>query len=311
MHDPDVAADPSLMAEVRAFVTQREIELRQRLKRVRPEKDVPAPSKLKHAFNEKPTRADPELERMRVNKLVTRYQLRLEEHLANYNLTAARSVVADYKRLLAAYPKWIKAADVYKTESQVARLADRLDAFRDQIARLTEQGEQAAKSGDSQQALWIARRLAAVKTLLPEVLPPKRFQDLHTSIIREVERFEKRQVAEEILTHEKAVAAKIKKLGGIVFRFHKIEQTLDKDSDLYKQAKAAYDRAVREILRHDQEWLADLMMKLDALLEDLDDPDGRGGAQVDAFIQKVSNTLKQLRAAIRDSSAAQTPPPSP
>ena len=294
---PAVQADPSLVAELRAFVAQREVELRQRLKRVRPEKDAPAPSKLKKAFEPRPAQ-DPEFEHMRVNKAATRYRLRLEEHLANYNLDGARKVVVEFKALLAAYPQWVKAADVYKAESQVTRLADRLNAFRDQLGQLTQQGEQAAKTGESKQALWIARRLAAVNALLPEVLPPKRFHEMHQSIIHGIKQYEKQQVAEEILTHEKAVAAKIKKLGGIVFRFHKLAETLDHDSDLYKQAKVAYDRAVREIMGHDQEWLAHLMMKLDSLLDDLNDPQGRSGAQVDAFIEKVSTALKQLRVAI-------------
>ena len=188
---------------------------------------------------------------------------------------------------------------MYKAESQVTRLADRLSEFRGQLKGLTEEGATAAQSGQSERAMWIARRLAAVNTLLPEVLPEERYQELHKSITSGVEQHENQQLAGEIVAQERAVAAEIKKLGGIVHRFAALEKAVDKNSDVYRHAKEAYDRAVRQILARDKEWLASLMMKLDSLLEDLNDPEGRAGAHVDQFLERVSQSLTQLRLTIQ------------
>ena len=67
----------------------------------------------------------------------------------------------------------------------------------------------------------------------------------------------------------------------------------------FRIAAESYERAVREILSRDKDWLASLMMKLDSLLEDLKDPDGKAGAQVDQFLERVSQGLTQMRLTIQ------------
>jgi hypothetical protein len=292
---PAVRADPSLGGMLRAFVVQREAELQKAKKELHPEEDPQ--SKLARAFDE--THRDPAIERERVGKAATRIRLRLAEYLAHYNVEAAKRAFKELKNLFRAHPAHVKAADVYKAESQVTRLCDRLGEFRDELRNLTEEGTTAARDGQSERALWIARRLAAVNTLLPEVLPEESYQEMNRAITQGVEQYESQQVAGQILAQEQAVAAEIKQLSGIIQRFATIEKTVDKSSDVYRHAKETYERAVRDIMSRDKDWLASLMMKLDSLLEDLRDPEGTAGAQVDQFLNRVSQRLTQMRLTIQ------------
>ena len=84
---PAVQADPALGSMLRAFVSQREAELRQKQRELHPEED--AQSKLERAFDQK--QRDPAIERERVKKAATRIRLRLEEYLAHYNVEAAKT----------------------------------------------------------------------------------------------------------------------------------------------------------------------------------------------------------------------------
>ena len=54
-----------------------------------------------------------------------------------------------------------------------------------------------------------------------------------------------------------------------------------------------------ETRSHDTEWLAELMIELDTLLEDLEDASGQAETQVDRFITSVRTALHRLRKEIQ------------
>lgn len=290
---PAVLADSSLGSMLRAFIAQREAELRERLRAAQPSDK----SKLQHAFECDDT--DPEQVRQRVTKAVTRLRMRLESALAHYSLATARRTVCELKALLKAHPKIVKPGEVYHCESQVTRLEDRLTEFRRHLGELTDAGLEAARAGDLEKANWIDRRLAAISAMLPEVLPEGRQRELHEQIVKALDQFESQQAARRILDQERCVANEIKSLGGIVQRFRKLERTAAPGDPLLEEARGEYERAVREIQTRDEEWLADLMIRLDALLEDLRQRDESADAQVERFVARVRQALAQLRAAVQ------------
>ena len=162
------------------------------------------------------------------------------------------------------------------------------------------EGAAAAAAGEATRAQWIARRLNALHEMLPEVLPTHALEQMRAQVLQGATAFENEMVRREIMAEERAVIREIKHLAAMVHRFYKIEKRLEPESPVYQQAQRAYREAVANIFEHDREWLASLMMKLDTLLEDLDQPDDAANQQVDQFLEKVRVALVQLRTEIQD-----------
>ncbi len=297
LNDPEVRSDPTLAGMLNGFVAQRESEVRAReYSRAR---QWETQGTARPVSTVAPRKIDKEAERRRVQKAATRLLLQLEETLAHYDLGGARRTVDELKRLNKLHPDVLKQSDIYGSEARVAQLADRLPAFRVQLKKLSEEGAAAAASGDANRAHWISRRLSALHDMLPEVLPTSVFEGMRDEVLAGVASFENKQVHQEIIAEEQAVIREIKHLAAMVHRFYKVEKRLGHDSPVYKQAEKAYREAVAAVFEHDREWLASLMMKLDSLLEDLDDPQGHANAQVDQFLEKVRVALVRLRKGIR------------
>ena len=286
---PAVSCDPVLGDMLRSFIAQREAELRAIEADRHPEQL--ADSKLRRAFvvNNQAQVAD------RVTRAITRIRLRLEDHLTRYDEIGADRALGELRELAQRYPEHVDAAVIERCEEQLTRLKAKLAEFRVQLAQLTQEGKSAATHGQQERALWIARRLSAVHSLLPSVLPTGAYQDLHESIQRGLRNYETHQVAERILNEERSIAAEIKQLGGVIHRFHRLSRSAAPDDPVFEHAKAEYLEAVRLVRSRDEDWLADLMLELDALLEDLDDESGRAGEQVDRFLENVRNALVHLR----------------
>ena len=84
-------------------------------------------------------------------------------------------------------------------------------------------------------------------------------------------------------------------LAAIIHRFHKLAREVSEDDEVYQQAKAEYVRAVQALRGRDEDWLADLMLSLDALLGDLQDESGKSESHVDEFLENVRSALVHLR----------------
>lgn len=285
---PEVHADPVLFAMLRAFIAEREAELRARAHLPTAEEPQPPAEAEKPAEFKLPLRE-------RVQAILARLRLELEGHLTHYNEAGAREVVARIADLRHRYPGHVEQATVERCEAQVERLVEQRDTFRRQLATLAEHAVDAARQGDAKTATWISRRLSAVHALLPAVLPRELHDELRGRITEAQEKHERHEAARRLVTREQTVGAEIKRLGAIIHRYHRLLEKKPTDEALLRSAEREYQRAVAQARGYDDEWLADLMIELDCLLDDLHGPRERAEAQVDRFVQNVQLALRQMR----------------
>lgn len=288
---PEVHADPVLFGMLRSFIAEREAEIRARspLPGAEEGEGAPAGPAVEQATEFKvPLRE-------RVRTALSKLQVELEGHLANYNEAGAGEVLSRIQDLRHRYPGHVEVAVVRRCEEQVKRLAEKRDMFRRQLTELVQQATVAIERGDQKTAAWVLRRLAAIHTLLPAVLPEDRFKALRETILRSGEKQERHEAARQLVAREQAVGAEIKRLGAIIHRYHKLSQKTSGDDDVSRRAEEEYRRAVAEVRSHNDEWLADLMIELDCLLEDLHGPRDRAESQVDKFVNNVRTALQQMR----------------
>ena len=302
----EVQSDPVLAGMLRTYLAQTEAELRAVERELHT--DQSDPSQLRRAFA--PQQEAPQVAQ-RARSAFLRLRLKFEEHLAHYDEPAARKRLAEMHDLRRRFSAHVEQPAIERCAGQLARLTERIAGFREHLSALAQRGAQSAARGRTDTASWIARRLAAIHTLLPNVLPDAAYEKLHAGITRNLDEFESEQAAQRILARERAAAAEIKNLGAIVHRFHKLALQLPHDGEMYRSAKAEYLRAVGQVRSRDQEWLASLMLTLNTLLEDLHDPTGRAEAHVDQFFSNIRSALLHLRHEIETIQSEPHPPPDP
>ncbi len=291
---PEVHADPILHAMLRAFISEREAEVRARAQVAGATDDVPRAAR-------QPVQQAPEFRlplRERVQGTLSKLRLELEGHLTNYNELGAEEVLVRIRDLRKRYPGHVESETVSRCEDQVARLVQKRDMFRKQLAELVQQAASAIERGDQKTAAWVLRRLSAIHALLPTVLSEQRLEQLRQTILQSGEKQERHEAARNLVQREQSVGTEIKRLGAIIHRYHKLSHNEQVDPDIMQQAKTAYRGAVEEVRSHDDEWLADLMIELDCLLEDLHGPRDRAEAQVDKFVNNVRLAVGNMRAEI-------------
>lgn len=294
----EVRGDPALASMLRSFIANREAAIRQQAARDGGDQDTfvdiaftPYQSRQKRPLAE------------RVNSTLSRLRAQLEEDLATYNVIAARSVLDKLEELRKKYPAFVEREVVDHCARQVATLGQKRFEFREQLADLSREAVLAAKRGDRPRASWIIRRLDAVHKLLPTVLPSDHYATLRDEINAVFDTEERHEAARALVAREQNIGNQIKQLGGVIHRYHKLADDPTTDPQLLARAKTAYCRAVERVREMDSDWLADMMLELDTLLSDLDDPRGRAEQQVNEFIEKVTAALDKLRAQITDAQA--------
>jgi hypothetical protein len=289
---PEVHADPLLFGMLRSFIAEREAEIRSRahLPRTAEEEEEAEPAS--------PVKRPAEFRlplRERVQNALSKLRLELEGHLTNYNEAGAEDALMRIKDLRRRYPGHVELAIVERCEEQLERLTEQRDLFRTQLGELAQQAVEAVHGGDQKTAAWVLRRLTAIHTLLPAVLPEDLYKSLRDTIVRCEEKQERHEVARQLVAREQAVGAEIKRLGAIIHRYHTLSQKASVDQAVVRRAADEYRRAVEEVRSHNDEWLADLMIELDGLLDDLRGPRDRAEAQVDRFVNNVRIALRQMQ----------------
>jgi len=290
---PEVNADPVLQGMLRAFISERETEIRAR-----------APIQSSEGNHVRtPKHETPEFRlplRERVQGALSKLRLELESHLTNYNESGAAEVIVRIHDLRKRFPGHVEAEMVERCEEQVNRLGEKRVEFRSQLTSLTDQAVKAVKDGDPKTAAWVLRRLSAIHTLLPAVLAEQQLKEYREQILQCEQHEERREAARCLVERERLVGAEIKRLGAIIHRYHRLSQKSKTDKNVLQQAQAEYEKAVDEARTFNDDWLADLMIELDCLLEDLHGPRERAEAQVDLFVNNVRSALEQMRAEIRE-----------
>ncbi len=288
---PEVHADPVLHAMLRAFISEREAEIRARA-------HVPGAPDEEKSDSRSGVMEVPEFRlplRERVQGSLSKLRLELEGHLTHYNEAGAGEVLVRIRDLRKRYPGHVELEVVERCEDQVKRLAEKRDMFRGQLTELVRQASEAVGSGDQKTAAWVLRRLSAIHTLLPAILPEERLKELRQMILQSSEKQERHEAARNLVAREQVVGAEVKRLGAIIHRYHKLTQKGSVDEAVLRRAEQEYLKAVEEVRSHDNEWLADLMIELDCLLEDLHGPRDRAEAQVDKFVNNVRSAVQNMR----------------
>jgi hypothetical protein len=288
---PEVQADPVLNAMLRAFISEREAEIRSRaqLPKTAEDEEVEArPAAAKVPEFRLPLRE-------RVQGTLTKLRLDLEGHLTNYNEAGAAEVLERIRDLRKRYPGHVELEVVERCEEQLKRVAEKRDLFRTQLTELVQQASEAIQGGNQKTGAWVLRRLSAIHTLLPAILPEDHLETLRERILRSGEKQERHEAARNLVAREQAVGEEIKRLGAIIHRYHKLSQTDSVDQAVLRRVEEEYRRAVEEVRSHNDDWLADLMIELDCLLEDLHGPRDRAEAQVDKFVNNVRLALHHMR----------------
>jgi hypothetical protein len=292
---PDVQRDSILAGMVRGFLLEREMDFKSRQQERHPAERVG--SHLRRAFGDRvedrgPTKAQ-------VQSAFQKLRMEFEEQSAQFEEAASRAALVRMRGMLKRYPEQIDKSALEECEQKHAKLVARCDVYRQQIEELTQQAVDAARRGDQKTASWTLRRMSAVHEMRPMLLPADRFAVLREQIIRAGAEHDHDEALRALASRERAVAAEIKKLGEVVDRYHKAARQLPHDDARYLRIRAQYERAVAEIRSHDTEWLAELMIELDALLDDLEDASGQAETQVDRFITSVRTALHGLRGEIQ------------
>lgn len=298
LNHPDAAADALLASMLRSFIAEREAALRA----ARPtpgqeQREHEEESKLKHAFEAPggarfPTRAE-------VLGALARVLGEFDVAVAQFDEGRAERALGRLRELRRRYPVHIPAGELQRCEEQHDRFLKRAATYRRQIQELAGQAAAAAARGDEKTATWIIRRLNAIHSLLPTLLPSERVEQLQAQIARSGQRAAVRETAEQLHERQREVVTEIKNLAGVIHRFHQVARGTPRDSPVYRRAEADYRAAVERIRALDTEWLAGLILQLETLIEDLDDPGGQMQSKLDEFIIKVRTALNRLRLEIR------------
>jgi len=296
MRHPEVQRDSELAAMVRASICERESDLRLR-------RDFAPPAAANvHPWQQRDV-APPEERGApsegQVRKAFERLRHEFDDRLVRFELDRARETYMRIEEFQSRYPDVVGDAAVGRCRVDLARVEKRREQFEQEVCQLADQAVEAARVGDHDKAARALRRLSSIHGARPSLLPVARFQEIQQRIGQGGEQFEHREAARELLARERAVADEIRRLAEGVHGFHDIARRVPHTDPRYAQAEAEYRRLVHEVRSHDREWLADLMIELDEMLEDLHDPTGRAEAQVERFLASVRSTLVHTVAEIR------------
>jgi len=288
----EVAQDPELAAMLRSCLDSRRSELRAR----QAEQESPRPSHAISAWDHvKPQTARGTPTREQLLSAFQRMRQDFDERLLHFELEAARTALERIAGLQQRYPDVVSQAALERARVDLARTEQRFQSLQAEVDELAKTAIEAARGGDHARAALALKRLSSIHAARPRLLPEPRFQKIREQIAASGEALEHREAAKALIARERAVAAEIRKLSEMVHTFHTAVRSLPHDDPRYREAEAEYHQAVRQVRSHDAEWLADLMLELDDLLEDLHDPTGRAGDQVARFLASVRTALTRMR----------------
>ncbi len=307
MNQPVVHADPVLAGSLRAFIAERRSMLERdaaERRRLIEGEDAPRPAPA-----QRDARGDEPPTREQILAAFERLRIELDDELLHLNLSAAQNTLARVEEMARRYPAYIAPSILERCRTEATRGEQRRLRLREQVRALAEQAVAAAQQGDHEVAAQALRRLSSVHASRPLLLPDAEFAAIRERIATASDAAEHRSAARELVARERAVAADIRKLATIIHRFHLASRRAPHVGEEWKRAEAVYSAAVRELRSHDVDWLAELIIEVDTLLEDIHDTSGQAAAQADRFLTSVRAALTKLRAEIRAIEQEQTGPP--
>ena len=305
LHTREAREDPVLAGMVRSYVAELEARLRAERQARETERNLALPA-WQHTRPQTP-RGTPT--RDSILREINRLRHTFDDAVVHFDLPAAERAAEKIEQMHRRYPDVVPAAAVGRCRVDLARLRERQKVLGEEIESLARCAVESAARGDHARATQCLQRLSTIHATRPLLLPDERFEQIRQQILDASQRHERQMVARELLAREKAVLEELRHLAGAIRRFHTIARSVPHDDPAYRQAEAAYREALRQIRSHDAEWLANLVLELDDLLEDLHDPTGRAQQQVDQFLRKVRKSLQQLHAELRRAARGRGPTP--
>jgi len=285
---PEVQSDPVLTGMLRAFISEREAELRARAHLPLSDSDQPPVRRSKPVEYHVPLSE-------RVRRSFGKLRIEIEQHISVFNEAGANETLARMRDLRRRYPGHVKAEEVERFEKRVQDMLRRRDEFRRQLDELVRHASEAAHQGDLKTTNWVRRRLEAIHETLPAVLSKEQLRH-HCEALRQcAERFERHEAARKLVERERAIGTQVKRLKGVIEAY---AAQIAAGGRVDPVTREAFERAVARVEEYDDDWLADLMIELDCLLDDLrgsEEAYRRAARQADAFIRNVRVALKQVR----------------
>lgn len=307
LRHPEVQRDPALSAMICNCIAQRraEIEARQAANRT---EAASGPTRLRaQEFTPRPESNGSHAVLLNFERLRREF----EDRLARFDASSARDMLVRLDELQKRFPDLISSALVERCRVDLTRVQQRREQFEREIEELSASAVSAAREGRHDDAAQALRRLSAIHAGRPNLLPAARFQRVRDEIVLAGQEHESRQIGRLLVRRERALAQELRELNEIIRHFGSVARQYPPDSQEYRDAEAEYLRAVRDVRCRDSEWLAQLTLELDGLLDDLHDPTGRAEAHVTRFIASVRAALITLRQRIRRVSAERHPAPPP
>jgi hypothetical protein len=308
LRHPEVQRDPGLASLICNCIAQRRAEIEARQVASRTEPGSGAARLRMHEYTPRPETNGSHAVLLNFERL--RHEF--EDRLTRFDTATARETLVRLDALQKRFPDLVPTAVVERCRVDLTRVEQRRELFEREIDELSASAVSAAREGRHDEAAQALRRLSAIHAGRPNLLPAARFQRIRDEIVLAGQEHENRQIGRLLVRRERAVAQELRELNEIIRHFGSVARQHPPDSQEYRDAEAEYLRAARDVRCRDAEWLAQLTLELDGLLDDLHDPTGRAEAHVTRFIASVRAALATLhqrvgRIAARHSSGA--PPP--
>jgi len=292
LNSREAREDPVLAGMIRSFVAEQAAQLRAERQARETERNLALPA-WQHAQPQTPRGAPG---RDAILRDLNRLRHEFDEAVVHFDLPTAEHAARKIERMHQRYPDVVPVSAVGRCRVDLAKVRERQKVLREEIESLARCAVESAARGDHVRATQCLQRLSTIHATRPLLLPDDRFAQIRERILEASRRHEQREIARELLAREKAVIEEIRHLAAAIRRFHRVARSVPHDDPTYRQAEQAYREALRQIRSHDAEWLANLVLELDDLLEDLHDPTGRAQQHVDRFLRKVRKSLRQLHA---------------
>ncbi len=192
----------------------------------------------------------------------------------------------------------LPAAALAEHEHRLAKLRQRLQEFRVQIAALLQQARAASRSGDEKAATALLRRLAAIHVTYPDLLDDTRLKEARADVVQAGEQHDDRATARRLEQRQRAVAREITRIAAALRNVYRVVCAMPISREELHDAQATYQQTRRDVRAHDPEWLAGFVLELGDLLAEWGRPSQAARQQIDAFLEHVGVSMQRLRAAV-------------
>lgn len=289
LSDPDISGDAEVESRLRGFIAEREAELRLAETAYASSEWTPPPA---------PRAAPPTPSQAQVRVAFERLRHAFEDDVTHFDEPRAREQLGELDAMQKRYANWLDPAGVERCRESLARMIRQRDALRADIEALANRACDAARRGEHEAAAADLRKLSSIHAARPRLLTDGRFAEIRDEIARSGAEHEHRVAAGHLIERERAVASEVRRLADTVHRFHLLAQRVAHDSEAYLRAEREYHAAVATVRSHDKEWLAELILELDAFLDELHDE--KAARQVDRFLSSVRQAHRRLIDEIRE-----------